>query len=86
MAVSEGLLSPDELELLRQLRHLRNPDAHTRPLNDSKCVIRVARERQTAPERLFEEDARKAMGIVMWLLSRSPLAYSQPGGDEAEHP
>ena len=78
LALADGLLTPSDLEVLRELRHLRNPYAHTRPSNHQNCISARISERRVPSQILFKEDASRAIGIVQAFLSRRSLTGANP--------
>lgn len=74
-ALTAGLISQEEFDGLDELRCLRNSYTHSQPIGHETCFIRRAAETGSHPRKLFEDDARKALGAVARLLSRQPFSF-----------
>lgn len=74
-AKQERLISSDEFDTLDELRRLRNPYTHSKPLMHEGCFTRRSAETGNPPWDLFKEDAEKAIIAVSTLLSRQPFSF-----------
>jgi len=82
-ALSDGHISQKEFDDLNQLRRLRNPYSHSKPIMHRSCIMRRAAETGSHPLELFKEDAKTALAIVATLLSRRPFSLpDQEGSNE----
>lgn len=75
-ALKSGFISQKEYERLNQLRRLRNPYTHSKPIMHQSCFIRRAAETGAHPVDVFKQDAETALAIVSGLLSRYPFSIS----------
>jgi hypothetical protein len=74
-SLKERLLSQDEFDAMDELRKLRNPYTHSKPLMHDSCFVRRSKETGSHPLDLFKEDAEKAVIAVFGLLSRQPFSF-----------
>jgi hypothetical protein len=80
--LAAGLISQDEFDGLDQLRRLRNPYTHTKPIMHQSCFIRRAAESGSHPADLFKQDAEVALTVVSGLLSRYPFYFTDEGVED----
>lgn len=79
-ALEVGFISEVEHELLDQLRLLRNPYVHSKPIMSSECFVYRAAESGCHPFDLFKQDAENALAIVATLCSRDSIeTYDDDG-------
>jgi hypothetical protein len=83
-ATKERLISPEEFDALDQLRQLRNPYTHSKPIMHESCFVRRSAETGSHPLDLFKEDAEKAVRAVFTLLSRQPFSFGYSEEDDYE--
>jgi hypothetical protein len=87
-ALADGYISQEEFDGLDQLRRLRNPYTHSKPIMHQSCFIRRAAETGNRPGELFKQDAETALAVVSRLLSRYPFSLSDEAapdeGQDAE--
>jgi hypothetical protein len=75
-ALLDGYISQEEFDSLDELRRLRNPYVHSKPIMHEACFIRRAAETGDHPAELFKKDAEIALTVVSRLLSRYPFSLS----------
>lgn len=83
-ALKERIISQDEFDALDELRRLRNPYTHSKPLMHESCFVRRSAETGSLPWDLFKEDAEKAVIAVFGLLSRQPFSFGHSEEDGYE--
>jgi hypothetical protein len=74
-ALHDGFISQDEYASLDQLRRLRNPYTHSKPIMHETGFIRRSAETGSHPEELFQQDAELALTAVSRLLKRRPFSF-----------
>jgi hypothetical protein len=73
-ALCDGYISQDEFKGLDQLRRLRNPYTHSKPIMHETCFVRRSAETGCHPTELFRQDAEAALIVVSRLLRRRPFS------------
>jgi hypothetical protein len=83
-ALNDQLISQAEFDTIDELRRLRNPYTHSKPLMHESCFIRRSGETGSHPWDLFKEDAEKAVLAVFSLFSRQPFSLNCSGEDDPD--
>jgi hypothetical protein len=82
-ALLDGYISQEEFDGLDQLRRLRNPYTHSKPIMHETCIIRRSAETGFHPTELFQRDAEAALAVVSRLLSRHPFSFPDDKASDA---
>ena len=83
-ALAEGYISQEEFDGLDQIRRLRNPYTHSKPMMHKTCFIRRAAETGTHHTELFKQDAETTLTVVSGLLARYPFSFPDEESSNGE--